>query len=92
MPQSFVSALCIASGIGIMGIGVLAARSRLREVRRFHLKHSLIHTAMPEGWGLWFFQGFSGVTTGTRWFVALLRLLLWLAGGLGLISLGLRLA
>jgi len=48
--------------------------------------------AMPEGWGQWFYQGFSNLTTATHGVVTLIRLAVWVMIGAGLIGLGWRLA
>ncbi len=88
MPQWIVSILCLGGGFIAISLGVLLARDRLRRARRLHRKTGLIHAAMPEGWGSWFFQGFADVTAGTRWAVAACILAFWMIVGIGLMSLG----
>jgi len=75
-----------------IGMGLVLAVSRLRRTRRVHRKRGLVHAAMPEGWGSWFFQGFADVTMGTRWVVAVLLLTFWSVLGVTLVSLGIHLA
>jgi len=79
-------------GLVSFSVGVLMARHRLRQAKRVHRKKGAIHAAMPEGWGSWFFQGFSDVTLATRWVLAILTLAFWTVLGVGLVSLGLQLA
>lgn len=78
-------------GAGSVAAGLLVASRRLRKVKRAHHKRGLVHAALPEGWGTWFFQGFSDVTMGTRWIVTILLLVFWIGLGVSLFSLGLRL-
>ena len=92
MPQRIVSLLCSGGGFIAISLGVLLARDHLRRARRLHRKTGLIHAAMPEGWGSWFFQGFADLTAGTRWAVAACLLVFWMIVGIGLVSVGVRLA
>lgn len=92
MQEGIVGTLCMVSGLVAISVGWLLTRSRLRRVKRVHRKKGLVHAAIPEGWGAWFFQGFSDVTMGTRWVVAAGIFAFWMALGVSLVSLGLRLA
>ena len=92
MPQPLASQLCVLGGIAVISVGLLMTRTRLQRAKRVHQKKGLIHPTMPEGWGVWFFQGFSDVTMGTRWVVAVLVLLFWTVLGVSLVSLGIHLA
>jgi hypothetical protein len=76
----------------VIGVGLWLSASRLRRTKRVHRKRGLIHAAMPEGWGSWFFQGFVDVTMGTRWVVAVLVLAFWVFLGIGLLCMGLCIA
>ncbi len=91
MSGSVTHAVCLISGIVAMGLGIVLSRAHLRQVARANRKHGLVHAAMPDGWGVWFFQGFADVTMGTRWAVALAILLAWSGVGLGLITVGMGL-
>ena len=91
MSERIVGWLCVGGGLSAVSVGWLLARSRLKRARRRHRKRRLIHAAMPEGWGVWFFQGFSDVTLGARWLVAVFVLVFWVALGVGLVSLGVHL-
>jgi len=91
MPERILCFLCLAGGLVAISVGWLLARSRLKRARRRHRKKKLIHATMPEGWGVWFFQGFSDVTLGARWLVAVFVLVFWVALGVGLVSLGVHL-
>jgi len=91
MSERLVSYLCVVGGVLAMSVGLLMARRRLRQAKRIRRKEGLIHASIPESWGFWFFQGFSHVTLGTRWMVAVCDLVFWVAFGVGLVSLGVRL-
>jgi len=92
MSEWLSSVVCLVGGLLAIGIGLLMTRRRLQRVKRIHRKKGLIHAESPEGWGSWFFQGFSDVTMGTRWVVGAGILAFWMALGVSLLSLGLRLA
>jgi len=92
MAQGLLGTLCVTSGLLAVGMGLWLSASRLRRTRRVHRKRGLVHAAMPEGWGSWFFQGFADVTMGTRWMVAGLTLAAFLVLGVSLVCLGLHLA
>lgn len=81
---------CVAGGVILIGLGLLMARGRLVRMSRARRKRGLIHPAMPEGWGTWFFQGFANVTWGARWVATMAWLFFCVIVGVGLISLGLQ--
>lgn len=82
------SQVCIVAGLAMIGVGLVTANARVRRLSRVHRKSGLIHPAMPDGWGQWFFQGFSHVTIGTRWVVTMAWLSFCVVVGVGLISIG----
>lgn len=90
MSSAMLGQACVVGGVILMGLGVLTARRRLVRMNRAQRKRELIHPAMPEGWGGWFFQGFANVTMGTRWVVTMVWLFFCMIVGVGLISVGLQ--
>ena len=91
MSSPVLGFVCMLGGAGSLAVGLLVVTRRLRRIARVHHKRGLVHAAMPEGWGTWFFQGFSDVTMGTRWAVTILLLVFWIGLGVSLFSLGIRL-
>ena len=79
---------CIVAGLVMIGVGLIRANASVRRLSRVHRKSGLIHPAMPEGWGQWFFQGFAHVTIGTRRVVTMAWLSFCVVIGVGLISVG----
>ena len=92
MSEGALSLLCVASGLGVMVSGLVITRSRVKQARRIRRKASSIHAAMPEGWGSWFFQGLSDVTTGAGLVASVGVLAFWMVFGVALVSLGVHLA
>lgn len=82
----------MTSGLLVVGLGGLVARTRLRRVDRRHARLARWHDRLPEEWGLWFVHGFARVAKGTAVLMVIAALLLWIAAGVGLIHIGVRLA
>ena len=72
----------------MIGVGLIRTNASVRRLNRAHRKRGLIHPANPEGWGAWFFQGFSHVTIGTRWIATMAWFAFCVVVGVGLISVG----
>ena len=89
--ERFMSGLVIAMGLLSAGVGMVAARHRLRSADRAHRRITTRYAAMPEGWTSWFVGGFSSLAVGTHWLWVVVALLGWSMVGLFLIGLGLRL-
>jgi hypothetical protein len=89
MLERTLSLLSTAGGLAAISLGMLMTRRRLRNTKRAHRKKGLVHAAMPEGWGVWFFQAFTDVAMGTRWAVAAFLLTFWTALGVGMVGVGL---
>lgn len=92
MSAPLASQLCVLGGIASVAAGLFMTRHRLQRAKRTHQKKGLVHPTMPEGWGVWFFHGFSDVTMATRWVIAMVLFAVWMVLGVGLVSLGLHLA
>ena len=92
MRAEAVGVLCGALGVLALGIGILQARQRMHSARRVRRKTQAIQAAMPDGWSFWFFRGFSDLTPAAHLLIAAAGLAAWAGLGLGLLSLGVRLA
>lgn len=86
------SPMCLFSGLLFVAAGILGAQQRWHYAARVRRKAGLIHPAMPEGWGHWFYEGFAGLTAATHGVVTLMWLAIWIVLGVALIGLGWRFA
>ena len=91
MGQTVISGLALTTGLLAVGVGVVAGRHSLRDVRRLYRRTSGLGSAVEAGWRGWFFSGFSGVTMGVQWLVAASLWMAWTLAGVSLVALGLRL-
>jgi len=91
MTDDLVSGLVILAGLISAGVGITIATSRFRAAARAYRKTGTLCETMPEGWGSWFLEGFSGLTMGTHSLRAVAALAGWALAGLCLIGLGLLL-
>ena len=92
MPEWLIGLFCIVSGVTAVGTGVLMTAHRVQRIRRVRTKQAGALSTQPDGWGLWFAQGFADMTTGTNLMFASALLLAWVLLGAWLTGLGLRLA
>lgn len=91
MGEHVVSGLAIMIGMISAWIGTMWAANRVRAAGRAYRKTETLYATMPDGWSSWFLGGFSGLAVGAGWFRAAGAWIVWMAAGLGLIALGLRL-
>ena len=91
MIGAFVAGLVITAGLLAAVVGCAVAWSRLQAARRVYRRTATLAAARLEDWHDWFLDGFLGVTVGTAWLSAAAVGLAWMAAGLCLISLGIRL-
>ena len=80
--------LLITTGLIAAAVGVLVAHQRLHQATRIH-RRTLSLSLAPEGWNSWFLVGFSSVSMGIQWLVAMTAWLAWTLAGMGFIALGL---
>ncbi len=92
MLELSLTLLCLLGSLVATGVGLTVATGRIRWLRRWREKQQLVLSAMPEGWGMWFFQGFSDMTVGTQILRTGVVLGFWMLLAIGFIGLGLRLA
>jgi len=91
MQAGMAGVLCVVGGLAAIASGLAMAATRMKRAQRVHQKSSSKMAAMPEGWGFWFFHGFSAMTLGTDVVRAVFRLAFWTVLGMGLIGVGFRL-
>ena len=91
MPESIVGIFCILSGFIAIVTGLVLAGQRLQRVARIYRRHRGVLATMPEGWGVWFVEGFAEMMVGTNFVVACGIVMLWIVLGAWLASLGFRL-
>jgi len=75
-----------------MGIGLTLSKARLQHVKRVQRSRLALLAGMPEGWGAWFFQGFADMTVSAGALSAVGILVFWIALGMWIASVGIRLA
>ena len=80
----------IPMGLVAAAIGVVIASHYFRHAHRHYRRVALRSSAMTDGWNVWFFGGFSGISLGIRGVIAILAWLAWTLAGLGFIGLGAR--
>jgi len=90
--EPVISYGCVAGGLSIASVGVVAIGPRLRQLRRVHGRRIGLLNAMPEGWGPWFLRGFSDLVAGAGLVTAVLGVAAYALIGLGLMAVGLRVA
>ena len=89
---SILGALCVVSGLTAMGVGLVLSKARLERIRRVQRSQHVLLSVMPEGWGAWFFQGFADMTIGAGALSAIALLAFWIALGMWIAGIGIRLA
>ena len=92
MLELALTLLCLVGSLVAVGIGVTVAAGQLRWLRRWRAKRQGVLSTMPEGWGVWFFQGFSDMTVGTQFLRTALVLAFWIVLAMSFVGLGFRLA
>lgn len=81
----------MATGILAAGVGIAVAQHVVRTSQRAHHRLAALSTTLVEGWDAWFVGGFSGLTAGLSWVVAVAAWGLWTVTGLALVGFGVRL-
>ena len=91
MLELALTLLCLLGSLVAIGIGVTVAAGRIRSLRRWQDRQQLVLSAMPEGWGVWFFQGFSDMSVGAKMLRTAIVLSFWMVVALSFMGLGFRL-
>lgn len=90
MGLPLVGGCVVVMGLVAAAIGMVIAGHYFRDAHRSHHRAALRSSAMTNGWNVWFFGGFSGISLGIRGVLAILAWLAWTLAGLGFIGLGAR--
>ena len=86
--HSIIGSATIVMGLIAAGIGVIVADRSIHLARRASRKTAMLSSASADSLGAWFLGGFTGVTMGMQWLIAVGLWLAWTVSGLVLMWLG----